>query len=98
MDSVDAGIGDRVLAMALPVVSLAKGTSTILLTVYAVVNLSLWRIQWRERREGVRIATSDEGPRYPIWLPIVGCIACVSFVAFEAFSVVSSLIVSSPQG
>ncbi len=70
-----------VLALWLPIVSLAKLTSTVLLIVYALVNLSLIIVKRRRKRETPR------GPVFSIWLPVVGFISCVSFVVFHAISV-----------
>lgn len=69
------------LALWFPIESLAKATSTILLMIYAAVNLSLIVIK---RRDG---APPEEGPSYPLWLPIAGCCTCLGFLAFHATSV-----------
>ncbi len=69
-----------VLALWFPIESLAKMTSTILLVVYALVNLSLFIIKLRERTR------RHKGPNFPIWLPAVGFVASVSFVVFHAVS------------
>ncbi len=73
-----------VLALWFPIVTLAKVTSTILLVVYAFVNLSLICIKCREGSQ------SHEGPNYPIWLPIVGLLASVAFVMFHGISMAVS--------
>ena len=70
-----------VLALWLPIEALAKATSTILLMVYAVVNISLIVIKRREH------APPEEGPSYPVWIPIVGCCACVGFLLVHAAAV-----------
>ena len=69
------------LALWLPIVSLAKVTSTILLGVYALVNLSLVVVRIRDRR-------SKAGPSYPLWLPITGFITCVAFLLFHALTLI----------
>ena len=63
-----------VLALWFPLVPLAKATSTILLVIYALVNLFLWTLK---RRGPV---PRDEGPCYPVALPIVGSFVCVLFL------------------
>lgn len=67
-----------VLALWFPTAALAKATSTILLVVFALVNFSLW---WIKRRE---TAPPEEGPNYPIWLPMTGCLVCTAFLIFHA--------------
>lgn len=67
-----------VLAWWLPIVALAKATSTVLLLVYAVVNLSLLMI--RLRRETKKAS----GPVFPIAFPIIGLITSVGFLLFHA--------------
>ncbi len=69
------------LALWFPLVWLAKATSTILLVVYALVNLSLLII----KRSNPDL--NGPGPRYPMWLPVLGLIACVTFLTFHAASV-----------
>jgi amino acid transporter len=69
-----------VLALGLPIVVLAKVTSTILLVVYALVNLALVVIKIRDREPPA------VGPSYPIWLPITGVVACAGFVSFHLIS------------
>jgi amino acid transporter len=67
-----------VLAIWLPIVALAKVTSTVLLVVYAIVNLSLLVIRFRRRR------TRTDGPVFPIAFPIIGLAACIAFLLFHA--------------
>ncbi len=69
-----------VLALALwfPIVTLAKATSTILLAIYAAVNVSLVVVKRREK------SPPEEVPNYPIWLPIIGCGSCLGFLMFHA--------------
>ena len=68
------------LALWFPLIWLAKATSTILLIVYALVNLSLLVIKRRHPDP------KGEGPRYAIWLPALGFMACVTFLVFHAVS------------
>jgi amino acid transporter len=61
------------LALFLPLVTLAKMTSSVILVVFTMINLSLWRIKRANPDK------DGKGPRWPIWLPIVG--AAVSLIA-----------------
>ena len=57
-----------VLALALPLVGLAKTTSAIVLCVFTLINLSLLRIKWREPRPAdVRVL--------PVAVPLIGAAA-----------------------
>ncbi|HJN10571.1 MAG TPA: amino acid permease [Pirellulaceae bacterium] len=69
------------LALWFPLIWLAKATSTILLIIYALVNLSLLVIKRRHPDP------QGEGPRYAIWLPLLGFTSCVMFLVFHAVSV-----------
>jgi len=65
-----------VLALWLPLVTLAQGSSLITLTVFAMVNLSLWRIKGREPQPaGV--------PNIPRWLPLSGFLSSLLFILFQ---------------
>ncbi len=69
------------LALWFPLILLAKATSTILLVVYTLVNLSLMVIK------RVNPDLDGPGPRYSIWLPSLGFASCLAFLAFHAASV-----------
>jgi amino acid transporter len=67
-----------VLALALwfPLVTLAKVTSFILLSVFALVNLALVRIKLRgPAPAGVRT--------FPVWVPSVAFVLCLAILAFQ---------------
>lgn len=65
-----------ILALWLPLVTLAKATSFIILIVFALINLSLIRIKRREPRpSGITV--------YPLWIPLVGLIACSGLVVLQ---------------
>jgi len=71
------------LALWLPLITLAQITSLITLLVFALVNLSLWRIKYRDPRPvGVAV--------FPLWLPVAGCIFSFGFALFQFWSWVSS--------
>lgn len=65
-----------VLALWLPLVTLAKTTSFLLLLVFALVNLSLLRVKARvPALEGVRT--------YPAWMPAAGLLLTLGLIAFQ---------------
>lgn len=64
------------LALWLPLLKLAEITSFITLTVFAFMNLSLWRLKLKDPRPpGVKT--------YPLAVPIVGFLLCVSFLLIQ---------------
>ena len=70
------GVVTLVMALWLPLVTLAEITSLITLTVFSLVNLSLWRVKRREPRPAGIIV-------FPSWLPLAGFLCSVSFVVFQ---------------
>ena len=66
-----------VLALAGQLTTLAEATSLIMLCVFALVNLSLWRIKRREPPPHGLIV-------FPLWIPIAGFLASMGFVMSEA--------------
>ena len=65
-----------ILALWLPLLRLAEISSFITLTVFAFMNLSLWRLKRKyPRPEGVKT--------YPLLVPIVGFLLCVSFLVIQ---------------
>jgi APA family basic amino acid/polyamine antiporter len=67
-----------VFSLWLPLVALARATSFITLTVFALVNFALWWIKRRiPRVEGVLA--------FPRWVPFLGLVANLSFVVFQAY-------------
>ena len=63
--------------------SLAEVTSAIMLLVFSLVNLALWRIKRSDPYpEDVRV--------YPIWFPIFGFFVCFVFVMSELINFVSN--------
>lgn len=66
------------LALWLPLVTLAKITSFIIMTVFALINLSLVRIKRRQPRPaGIRV--------YPVWIPVAGFLTATGFVVFQLY-------------
>jgi amino acid transporter len=65
------------LALWLPIETLAKATSYFLLLVFTLVNLSLWRIK--------RATVQPPGViNVPVWVPVSGFFASAVFVAVQA--------------
>lgn len=68
-----------ILALALPLVTLAKATSYVILIVFALVNLSLVFIKRRvPRPSGVRV--------YPLWIPLAGSLSSLGMLLFQTVS------------
>jgi amino acid transporter len=67
-----------ILALWLPLVTLAKATSFIILVVFALINLALVRIKRREPRpNGIKV--------YPVWIPVAGFVSTTAFVLFQLY-------------
>jgi amino acid transporter len=75
--TVTASLLVLVLALWLPIETLAKATSYFLLLVFTLVNLSLWRI----KRAAVQPA---DVINVPVWVPVSGFFASAVFVAVQA--------------
>jgi amino acid transporter len=71
------------LALFFPLVHLAVLTSSILLVVFAFVNLALWVIKGRS-------PAPAEGPSVPRWVPLAGFASCVVFLGFHLLESVSA--------
>jgi APA family basic amino acid/polyamine antiporter len=68
-----------VLALWLPLVTLAKSTSFLVLFIFSLINLSLLRIKWREPHpQGVRPV--------PQWVPAGGIVASLGLLLFQVFA------------
>ncbi len=71
-----------ILALSLPLLTLAKATSFAVLVVFALVNLSLFRIKFRDPRPaGIRI--------FPRWIPLAGFTASVALLTLQLVELVS---------
>ncbi len=77
-------VGLVVLAftLLLPIVTLARITSLAMLAVFVVINLALWRIK-------VRDGDTVAGPCYPLWVPVLGCVASFGFLAGQLYMLLS---------
>lgn len=78
------GIATMLLAIFFPLTTLAEITSSIILVIFASVNLALWRIK------GSDPDPRGEGPRYPRWLPLAGFLASAAVLLFNAWLVLYS--------
>ena len=65
-----------VLALWLPLITLALTTSMTVLVVYGTVNLALWRIKRRDPSPAGAVT-------FPLWIPIVGFAANAIFIVFQ---------------
>jgi len=63
------------LALFLPLLSLAKLTSYITLTIFTLINLSLLKIKLR--------CGASPGFQVPMWVPIAGALFCSLFLAYQ---------------
>lgn len=70
-----------VLALWLPLVTLAKATSFIILVVFALVNLSLFYLKLRGE------PNPDGVVNYPLWVPIIGFLLCVGLLILQVLSI-----------
>jgi amino acid transporter len=68
------------LALWLPLLSLAKLTSFITLTIFALINLALWRVKLRKEKH--------KGFSIPAWVPLLGAFCCGSFVIYQLIQLV----------
>lgn len=68
-------------SLLLPIVPLAKLTSTIILVVFATVNLSLITIKLREKSERQEVKKGEI--HFPLFIPVVGFILSVMFLIFQ---------------
>jgi APA family basic amino acid/polyamine antiporter len=65
-----------ILALWLPLVTLAQTTSLVTLMVFSLINLALWRIKLNEPcPEGILVL--------PHWLPIAGFLFSSTFALFQ---------------
>ena len=69
------GVLILIFSLILPLLSLAKLTSFITLTIFSLVNLALWRIKLAGN-EGVKFIV-------PLWVPICGFFCSATFLIFQ---------------
>jgi len=76
--TIVAGLLTMLLALALPLISLAKITSAMVLGVFVMINLSLLRIK--------RLETAPAGVRtLPMAVPLIGALASVFILAVSVW-------------
>jgi len=63
-------------ALGLPLLSLAKLTSYIILIVFTLINLSLWQIK-------IRAPQPEDIRTVPLWVPIIGFFSSGAFVLYQ---------------
>jgi amino acid transporter len=67
-----------ILSLWLPLVTLAKATSFVVLVVFALINLALVRIKRRDPHPaGIKV--------YPAWIPVAGFLSATAFVLFQLY-------------
>jgi len=66
-------------SLSLPVLTLARASSLLLLVVFALINLALWKIQ---RNPDLPLA----GFSVPRWIPVAGFSASVAFLGYQLFA------------
>ena len=69
------------LALFLPLTTLAKATSTIIIVVFAVVNLALIIIKRQQPNPPKNVLC------YPIILPIIGFASCMAVLVFRVWMI-----------
>lgn len=65
-------------ALLLPLLSLAKLTSFITLSIFSLINLALWRIKQRDGSKAARFVI-------PYWVPVCGFFSSAAFLLFQIF-------------
>lgn len=71
------GFVTLVLALLFPLTTLAEATAMIILVVFALVNLALWRVKRADPD------TSGEGLRLPLWVPLTGAVVSVGVLVLN---------------
>ena len=61
---------------------LATATSALMLTIFALVNLSLWRLKGQE-------SAPPDVLTFPRWVPGLGCLLSTGFVLRELFALLT---------
>ena len=70
------------LALIGSLLTLAQATSLVMLTLFAIVNLSLWRVKKQDPRPVGTVL-------FPVWVPVVGFLASSAFVIVELINKLS---------
>lgn len=72
------------LALFLPLTTLAKATSTVILIVFASVNLAAWKVKRK------RLALTEDVFVIPNWLPLLGFFSCILILLFQGWLVITT--------
>ena len=68
-----------IMALWLPVETLARSSSLMLLIVFSLINLALWRIQRKPE-------LPDAGFRVPAWVPMAGFLSSFAFFVYQVIA------------
>ena len=71
-----------IFALWLPLFRRAEITSFVMLLMFALVNLALWRVKWRH-------PTPPDAFVIPSWMPIAGFFASVGIVTLQAINLIA---------
>lgn len=74
------------LALFFPLVTLAKATSTIILLIFCLVNLSLWKLKGESSEPEGAISW------VPRWLPLIGSALCLMAVIIHLLTLLNTVI------
>ena len=78
--TIIVGLFILVFALLLPITSLAKATSAIVLLIFSLINCALIVIYWRRRHSEATIAIK-------IIFPLTGLIACLGFLLLQLWNI-----------
>lgn len=78
-------VGSLILmfSLILPLLSLAKLTSFITLTIFSLINLALWRIKIRDGSSTIKFTV-------PLWVPVCGFFSSSAFLLFQIFYILNN--------
>ena len=82
------------LAVALPLATLAKITSFIIIVVFLLVNISLILILKRENRENQEAQTSNGVMKVNAYVPYIASVMCILFLAVQIFALTQNITIS----
>ncbi len=75
-----------ILALFLPLTTLARVTSSIILVVFSSVNLAAWQVKRKKTK------VEDNGLNIPSWLPLLGFFSCIFILIFQGWLTIFSLV------
>jgi APA family basic amino acid/polyamine antiporter len=73
------------LTLYFSLTSLAKFTSSVILAIFALVNMSLWRVK-RNKSDGNNVY---QGIRIPAWLPLLGGLSYLLTLFFQLWLLIN---------